>query len=100
MKYAYKIGERVTLLQGNNDTDNQIYWADSMNQLVGSTGVIRNRFIDKSTGRPAYDIVFDDDWCCQNCRGFYRAEEYWLNPSIKDVTPDDANAIDSFMEEC
>lgn len=94
MKYAYEIGERVTLLQGNNDIDNQIYWADSMNQLVGSTGVIRNRCIDKHTGRPAYDVVFD-------CEGFYRAEEYWLTKSISlhDVTSDDASAIDSFMEE-
>ena len=94
MDFAYNIGDDVTLVQGYNESPNQVYWSDSMDEYIGKRGVIIDRWHDRVTDRPVYDVDFDEGGC-------WTAEEYWLDPfhSIKGVTSGDATAIDSFMEE-
>lgn len=94
MDFAYDIGDDVTLVQGYNESREQVYWSYHMDEYIGKHGVIIDRWHHRVTDLPNYDVEFDDGNC-------WTAEEYWLNPfhSIKDVVSDDAKAIDSFMEE-
>lgn len=94
MDFAYDIDDDVTLVQGYNESQDQVFWNDKMDEYIGKRGVIIERFHHIITDRPVYGVEFDNG-------GYWTAEEYWLNPfhSIKDVASDDAKAIDSFMEE-
>lgn len=94
MDFAYDIGDDVTLVQGYNERPEQVYRSDEMDEYIGKQGVIIDRWHHEITDRPVYDVEFDEG-------EYWTAEEYWLNPphSVKDVTSDDASAIDGFMNE-
>lgn len=94
MDFAYNVGDEVTLLQGNNCEERQVYWASAMDKLVGQKGIITGRTFNAHLGKPVYSVDFGDDgWWC---------EEYWLELAnyISDtVSDEDASAINDFMKE-
>lgn len=95
MDFAYNVGDLVTLLQGYNEVDRQVYWASvSMDKLVGQQGIITERSFNTYLGRPVYLVDFGtNNWY---------VEEYWIKSDTSlhnTVTAESSSAIDDFMEE-
>ena len=94
MDFAYNVGDEVTLLQGDNCDTRQIYWARTMNKLVGQKGIITERSFNAYLGRPVYSVDF-------GVNSWY-VEEHWITSDTSlhnTVTAESSSAIDDFMKE-
>ena len=94
MDFVYSVGDEVTLLQGDNVSRDQVYWASVMDKFVGQKGIITDRTFNTHLGRPVYSVNF-------GVHNWY-VEEHWIESDTSlhnTVTKESSSAIDDFMEE-